>query len=186
VAEVERIIRRRRASGPAALAGVVTTTKRNNDKVSRDNRKIRKIGGGGTCTHHGTFVAHKLSECRYKPNVPAVVSVTATAHSVDEIRAAFAADTSAAIQEVFKPSRRLSRSSLPHRLLRVETPIPTTLYHRVSSSTPARRPPCSLQLRRLTNPRLRPYEFPVQTGRWYTRPIAASLLYPRSRVLHCS
>jgi hypothetical protein len=84
------------------------------------------------------------------------------------------------------PSRRLSRPSLPHRLLRVKTPLPTLLYRRVSSSTPARRPPCSLQLRHLTNARLRLYAYLLQTGRRYTRSIAASSLHPRSRVRHCS
>jgi hypothetical protein len=48
VAEVERIIRRRLASGSAALSAVATTPKRNNDKAPRDDRKIRKIGEGGT------------------------------------------------------------------------------------------------------------------------------------------
>jgi hypothetical protein len=48
VAEVERIIRRRLASGSAALSALATTPKRNNDKAPRDNRKIRKIGEGGT------------------------------------------------------------------------------------------------------------------------------------------
>jgi hypothetical protein len=76
-----------------------TRRTRNNNKAPRDNRKTRKIGEGGTCIHHGRFVAHKPSECRYKPNSPAVVAATATALSVDEIRAACAADTSAAIQE---------------------------------------------------------------------------------------
>jgi hypothetical protein len=83
------------------------------------------------------------------------------------------------------PSRRLSRPSLPHRLLRVKTPLPTILYRRVSSSTPARRPPCSLQLCHVTNARLRLYAYLLQMGRRYTRPIAASSLYPRSRVCHC-
>jgi hypothetical protein len=81
VAEVERFIRRRLATGSAALSAVATPPKRNNDKAPRDNRKIRKIGEGGTCTHHGRFVAHKPSECRYKPNAPAVVAATATALS---------------------------------------------------------------------------------------------------------
>jgi hypothetical protein len=102
VAEVERIIRRRITSGSAALSAVATTPKHNNGKAPRDNRKIRKIGEGVTCTHHGRFVAHRLSECRYKPNAPAVVGETATALSVDEIRAVCAADTSAAIQEACK------------------------------------------------------------------------------------
>jgi hypothetical protein len=102
VAEIERIIRRRLANGSAALAAVATTPKRNNHKAPRDNDKIRQIGEGGTCTHHGRFVAHKPSECRSKPNAPAVVSATATALAVDEIRAACAADTGAAIQEAFK------------------------------------------------------------------------------------
>jgi hypothetical protein len=102
VAEVERIIRRRFAIGSAALSAVEIPPKRNNDKAPRDNRKIRKIGEGGTCTRHGRFVAHKPSECRYKPNAPAVVAATATTLSLDEIRAACAADTSAAIQEAFK------------------------------------------------------------------------------------
>jgi hypothetical protein len=100
VAVVERIIRRRLATGSAALSAVAT--QRNNDKAPRDNRKIRKTGEGGTCTHHGRFVAHKPSECRYKPNAPSVVAATAAALSVDEKRAACAADTSAAIQEAFK------------------------------------------------------------------------------------
>jgi hypothetical protein len=102
VAEVERIIRRRLATGSAALPAVATPPKRNNYKAPGDNRKIRKIGEGGTCTHHGRIVAHQPSECRYKPNALAVVAATATALSVDEIRAACAADTSAAIQEAFK------------------------------------------------------------------------------------
>jgi hypothetical protein len=180
VAEVDCIIRRRLTSGSAALAPLATTPKRNNDKAPRDNSKIRKIGEGGTCTHHGRFVAHKPSECRYKPNAPAVVAGTAMAFSVDEIRAACAADASATIQEAFK------RPSLPYWLLRVKTPLPIILYRRVSSLTPARRPPCSPPLRHLTNSRLRPYAYLLQTGRRCTRPIAASSLYPRSRVLHCS
>jgi hypothetical protein len=90
--EVERIIRRRLATGSAALSAVATLPKRNNDKAPRDNPKIRKIGEGGTCTHRGRFVAHKPSECRYKPDAPAAVAATATALSVDEVRAACAAD----------------------------------------------------------------------------------------------
>jgi hypothetical protein len=96
------IIRRRLVSGSAALSAVGTNPKRSNDKAPRDNRKIRKIGEGGKCTHHGRFVAQKPSECRYKPNAPPMVAVTATALSVGEIMAACAADTSAAIQEAFK------------------------------------------------------------------------------------
>jgi hypothetical protein len=44
MAEVERIIRRRLASGSAALSAVATTPKHNNDKAPRNNRKIRKLG----------------------------------------------------------------------------------------------------------------------------------------------
>jgi hypothetical protein len=101
VAEVERIIRRGLATGSAALAAVATTPKRNNDKAPRNNRMTRKIGEGGTCTHLGRFV-HKPSEYRCKSNATAVVAATDMAFSVDEIRAACAADTSAAIQEAFK------------------------------------------------------------------------------------
>jgi hypothetical protein len=179
VAEAERIIRRRLATGSAALSAVATPPKRNNDKAPRDNRKIRKIGEGSTCTHHGRFVSRKPSECRYKPNAAALVAATATALSVDEIRAACAADTSAAIQEAFKALLTAQATS-------VKTTIPTILYRRVSSSTPARRPQCFLKLRHSTNARLRLYAYLLQTGRRYTRPIAASSVSPRSRVRHCS
>jgi hypothetical protein len=178
LAEVERIIRRRLSSSSAALAAVATTTKHNNDKAPRDDRKTRKIGEGGTCTRHGRFVAHKPGECRYKPNPPAVVAATATAVSVDERTAACAADTSAAVQEAFKAL--LAAQATSGKDATSDYPLSPRIIFDSSATTTML--PATTPIDKRTHASVR---ISLANGT-RTRPIAASSLYLRRPVLHCS